>query len=179
MMNAMGRCRRMKSLLLPFAAALALASCAGYQLGGLKPKQLDGVRGIAVPMFANDTAHPRAEALATSAVTDAFVQDGTYRLATRDRADAVLEGTLSRIEYSSLRGSRRDTLLPEELTNRVSLRWVLRDAKDPTRVLARGTSTGSSQLFVDSNLQTARNNALPDALERAGEALVSRLATGF
>ncbi len=162
-----------------FAATLALASCAGYQLGGLKPGQLDAVGKISVPMFVNDTAHPRAEALATSAVTDAFVQDGTYRLARRAEADAVLEGTLAEIDYSSLRGSRRDTLLPEELTNRVTLRWVLRDARDPTRVLATGTSTGESQLFVDSNLQTARNNALPDALERAGEALVSKLATGF
>jgi hypothetical protein len=38
---------------------------------------------------------------------------------------------------------------------------------------------GVSRFFVDSNLQTARNNALPDALRRAGEALVSRLADGF
>ena len=28
-------------------------------------------------------------------------------------------------------------------------------------------------------LQTARNNALPEALERAGEALVSRIANGY
>ena len=29
-------------------------------------------------MFANDTLHPRAEALATSAVADSFVEDGAY-----------------------------------------------------------------------------------------------------
>ena len=57
--------------------------------------------------------------------------------------------------------------------------WTLRDARNPTKILASGSSTGSSQLFVSSNLQTARNNALPEALAHAGEALVSRISNGF
>jgi hypothetical protein len=161
------------------AACLAFVSCAGYQIGGAKPKSLAAVRSIAVPMFGNATLHPRAEALATSAVSNALVQDGTYQLANRDKADAVLEGELSEIKYSTIRGTRLDTLMPQELSNTVTLKWTLRDARDPTKVLASGSASGSSQLFVDSNLQTARNNALPEALERAGEALVSRIANGY
>lgn len=168
----------MKTLLL-LAPVLFLVSCAGYQLGGVKPASLAQVKTIAVPMFTNATLHPRAEALATSAVANAIVQDGTYRISKTDDADAVLEGNLLEIKYSAIRGTRLDTLLPEELTNRVTLGWTLRDARNPTKVLASGTSTGSSQLFVSSNLQTARNNALPEALERAGEALVSRIANGY
>lgn len=156
-----------------------LVSCAGYQLGGVKPATLAHVHAIAVPMFSNATLHPRAEALATSAVANAIVQDGTYRITRTDQADAVLEGKLRKISYSTIRGTRLDTLYPEELANTVTLEWSLRDAKDPTKVLASGTSTGTSQLFVSSNLQTARNNALPEALERAGEAMVSVLATGY
>jgi hypothetical protein len=70
-------------------------------------------------------------------------------------------------------------MLPEELNSSVSLTWTLRDSRNPTRILASGQSIGRSKFFVDSNLQTARNNALPDALERAGEALVSTLANGY
>jgi hypothetical protein len=168
----------MKTLFL-LAPALLLVSCAGYQLGGVKPASLARVKTIAVPMFTNTTLHPRAEALATSAVANAIIQDGTYRISRTDDADAVLEGNLLEIKYSAIRGTRLDTLLPEELTNRVTLGWTLRDARNPTKVLASGTSTGSSQLFVSSNLQTARNNALPEALERAGVALVSRIANGY
>jgi hypothetical protein len=130
-------------------------------------------------MFSNSTLHPRAEALATSAVANAIVQDGTYRISGLNKADAVLEGRLREIKYSTIRGTRLDTLYPEELSNTVTLSWTLRDARDPSKVLASGTSTGSSQLFVSANLQTARNNALPEALERAGEALVSRIANGY
>lgn len=166
-----------RMLLLP--ACLAFTSCAGYHLGGAKPASLAQVRNLSVPMFSNGTLHPRAEAIATSAVANAIVQDGTYRITTLDQADAVLEGEISQINYSTIRGTRLDTLMPEELANTVTLKWTLRDARNPTKVLAEGSSTGSSQLFVSSNLQTARNNALPEAAERAGEALVSRIASGY
>ncbi len=161
------------------APLLALASCAGYQLGGVKPASLAGVKNIAVPMFSNQTQHPRASALATSSVINALVQDGTYRISTLDKADAVLEGGLARIEYRSIRGTRIDSAFPEELSNTVTIDWILRDAKDPTKVLAKGNSKGVSQLFVSANLQTARNNALPEALDRASEALVSSIANGY
>lgn len=163
-------------LLSPF---LLLVSCVGYQLGGVKPASMAKVQTIAVPMFSNSTLHPRAEALATSAVANAIVQDGTYRIARSDQADAVLEGDLREIRYSVIRGNRLDTLRPEELANTVTIDWKLLDARDRTRVLASGTSRGVSQLYVSENLQTARNNALPEALERAGEAMVSRIANGY
>lgn len=156
-----------------------MVSCSGYRLGGVQPKSLSHVRNITVTMFHNDTQHPRAEALATSAVATSVVRDGTYKITTQDRADAVLEGTLSSITYSTIRGTRRDTMRPEELENTVVLTWRLRDAKNPTKVLASGSSSGRSQLFVSSNLQTARNNALPEACMRAAEAMVSRIATGY
>jgi hypothetical protein len=107
------------------------------------------------------------------------VMDGTYRITSDAKADAVLEGTLHRIEYTPLRSTRLDTLRPEELQNTVILNWKLTDARDRTKVLASGSSTGTSRFFVDSNLQTSRNNALPDALQRASESMISRLANGF
>jgi hypothetical protein len=168
----------MRNLLLG-GLLLGLTGCAGYRLGGVKPRSLEKVSTISVPMVANLTQHPRAEALATSAIASAFAQDGTYRLGSADQADAVLEVSLSEIAYTPLRGNRLDTMLPEELSNTVTLEWELKDARDPTKLLARGRSRGSSRFYVDANLQTARNNALPDACERAGEALVSQLANGY
>ena len=177
MMHSQPR-RLVKTLALP-VILLGLVSCAGYQLGGVKPKSMAGVKSIAVPMFSNATLQPRVNALATSAVASAFVRDGTYRIGDVDHADAVLEGRVRKIDYTSIRGVRLDTLFPEELANTVTLEWTLLDARDRTKVLASGVSTGSSQLFVSSNLQTARTNALPEAVERAGEKLVSRLANGY
>lgn len=158
---------------------IGLAGCAGYRIGNQKPEQLAGISRIAVPMATNDTLHPRAETFATSAVADAMAQDGTYRLSTLDQADAVLELRVSHLDYNTIRGSRVDTLLPIELANKVTINWSLRDASDPTRVLAAGSSSGRSQLFVSSNLQTARNNALTESVERAAKQLVARISNGF
>ena len=160
-------------------APLLLVSCAGYHLGSTKPASLAHVKSIAVPMFANDTQHPKAETLATSAVSNALSQDGTFRISSSEHADAILDGRIRNISYSAIRGRRLDTLHPDELTNTVTLVWSLKDARNPGHILASGSSAGSSQLFVDPDLQTARNNALPDALERAADSLVSRLANGF
>lgn len=165
--------------LLPLLLALALPSCAGYHLGGVKPSAMRNVKNITVPMFKNDTLQPRAEAIATSAAIDAFVLDGTYRITPIDQADGVLEVHVHKIEYSQIRATRLDTMRPEELQNTVTLNWVLKDARNPIKTLASGSSLGTSRLFVDSNLQTARTNALPDAMERATESMVSRLANGF
>jgi hypothetical protein len=164
------------TLLLP---SLLLASCAGYQLGGTKPAALAAVRTLAVPMFANDTQHPRAEVIATSAVANALTQDGTYRIARSGTADAILEGRITSISYTAIRSRRLDTLRPEELASYVTLAWTVTATQPPGKVLAAGSATGNSTFFVDRDLQTARNNALPDAMERAGQAIVSQLSNGF
>jgi hypothetical protein len=166
-------------LMILLAPVFLLASCAGYRLGETRPPVMNGVKNIEVRMLANSSLMPRANAVATSAVTEAIVQDGTYRIASSDKADAVLEGKVASIRYQPIRGRRFDTLRPEELSNTVTIVWTLRDAKDPTKVIMAGSSRGTSEFFATSNLQTDRNNALADASQRAGVALVSTLANGY
>ena len=78
-----------------------------------------------------------------------------------------------------LRTERLDTLRPSELGNHVVIDWELKDAGDPTKVLARGTATGVSRFFVGDNIQTARTNALPDACRQAANDIASNLGDGF
>jgi hypothetical protein len=168
----------MKSSIL-LAPVLMLASCAGYHLGETKPAAMKEVKTIDVRMFSNSSFLPRANAVATSAVAEAIVQDGTYRIASLDKADSILEGNVSGIKYRPIRGRRFDTLRPEELTNTITISWKLVNAKDPTKIIMAGSSRGTSEFFATDNLQTDRNNALADAAQRAGVALVSTLANGY
>lgn len=156
-----------------------LASCAGYQLGGAKPTHLAAVESIHVPLFENDTLQIRAESYATNSAVDALTRDGTYRIATADTADAVLEGRVSEIDYSQISSSREDTLSTEELSMEITIEWVLRDGSNPARILEKGKSSGETRFFAGGNLHVARTNALPDALRRAAESMVARLADGF
>ncbi|MBT8036981.1 MAG: hypothetical protein KJO21_05505 [Verrucomicrobiae bacterium] len=159
--------------------SLFLVSCAGYKLGGAKPAHLAHVQSIHVPLFANDTLLIRAESLATNSAVDAITRDGTYRVASADTSDAVLEARVASVHYRQVSSSRRDSLRSEELGMEIIITWVLRDALDPSRVLERGTSKGTTRFFARGNLHIARTNALPDALRRACESMTTRIADGF
>ena len=171
------------ALLLGLAMASALVlgqgGCAGYTQGGAKPGHLAMVHHINVEMVENDTQIPRAAALATNSLIDAITRDGTYRICKVDTADARLLTTLQKVEYRQARATSEDILRSEELAIEVYLRWSLVDARNPARILASGTSRGSTRFFVDPNLQTARETALADAIKRAAEGAVARFTEGF
>jgi len=156
-----------------------LSSCAGYRLGGEKPEHLASVNSLYVPLAKTRTLFPRSEALTTNIVVDAITKDGTYNIGTASHSDATLLLTLEEISYRQTRSDRRDTLRSEELTLEVKINWRLVDPKRPGDPLEEGSNSGRTRLFVDDNLQTARANALPDALQRAAQAIVSRIADGF
>jgi len=168
----------MNRIILPLLS-LILVSCAGYQMGGSKPSHLSHVKSIQVPLFVNDTQLTRADAYATNSLVDALTNDGTYRIGRADTADAVLEGIVKTADYSQVSSSRRDTLRSEELSMDITIAWTLRDADNPTLILDQGETKGQTRFFAGDNLEIARTNALPDALRRASEAIVTRLADGF
>lgn len=159
-------------------ASLLLSGCFGYQLGGAKPSALAGVHSIAVPMFTNETLEPRVGVLATNAAVNALAADGTYKISSKAEADAILEASVTKIDYIQIRASRLDTLRPEELENIVTVEWKLID-RQSGRLLDSGAALGTSRFFLDPNAQTSRTNALPDAVENAGRSIASQLGDGF
>ncbi len=156
-----------------------LTSCAGYQFGGNKPEHLRGTKSVSIPLAKSRVIFPRVEALATNSMVDALVSDGTYRLKKSSVADATLVITVEAIDYQQVRSSTVDVLRSEELQLLVTVSYKLTDNNHPGVVLDAGQERGNSRLFVDDNLQTARMNALPDALQRATQSIIARLADGI
>lgn len=169
----------MRPFLLPLFCFIALSSCAGYRLGGQKPTHLASLKSIYIPLAKSRVILPRAEALTTNSVVDSFVNDGTYQIGSASHSDATLFVTLTSLNYRQVRSSRFDSLRSEELEMEVTLDWTLVDPSKPGSPLDQGTSRERSRFFVSDNLQTARANALPDALEGAAQGIVSRLSDGF
>ncbi len=158
---------------------LFIVSCTGYQLGGSKPSNLSHVKRLYVPMFENDTLFARAETHATNSVVDALTRDGTYQIVSSESADAILKGRITDLDYGQVSSIRTDSLRSEELSLTIHIDWALVDASNPSRFLMKGRSTGRTTFFARGNLNIARTNALPDALQRACESLSSRVADGF
>jgi|GEM_PF-5184284 len=62
---------------------------------------------------------------------------------------------------------------------RVTVSWELIPNDLKRSPLDQGKTTGRSRLFAQENLQTAREGALIDALQRATLSIVSRLTDGY
>ncbi len=88
---------------------LALAGCAGYQLGptnGLRA----GARTIQINPFSNQASEPRLSEAVTASLRKNLQQDGTYRLGTRDDGDIILTGTILNLDRTQLSFQPNDIL---------------------------------------------------------------------
>ena len=168
----------MKRFSLAALSCLCLSGCLGYHIGPVKPQYLSGIHTIAIPTFKNQTLQPRIEVLVTGTVIKQFQQDGTFRIASNENADAVLEGQIINVSRSPARSVRGNVLATTEfnLVMRVKYRLVGRDGQP---LGPQGVATGTTSFFVGSDVATDERQALPLASEQLATQLVSQLSEGW
>jgi outer membrane lipopolysaccharide assembly protein LptE/RlpB len=172
----------MKKFLILAAALLPLGGC-GYHLGEVKPTPMRRVTTLAVNTFKNQTLIPRLEAQTADAVVKQFQQDGTYRIESADRADAVVEGTIVSVERQPMRIFANNVLQTSEFELTLIVKYRVIDRVTGT-VLIEGTARGVTPFFtesdlINSDLVTNQNMNYPIAAQRMAEHLVSRVAEGW
>jgi hypothetical protein len=161
-----------------FLLALLSSGCAGYHLGPATPAYLREIHSIAVPTFRNATLDPRIEVLVTGTVIKQFQQDGTFRIANENNADATLKGEIITVGRSPARSVRGNVLATTEfnLSLRVSYTLVGRDGKT---IAGPSQAAGSTSFFVGEDVSTDQRQALPLAAEQLAVQLVSQLSEGW
>ena len=171
--------------LLPLLAlALVFSGCAGYKIGPIQPKRMRAVQTLAVPNFKNDTLEPRVEVLMANAVIKQLQQDGTYRVAREQDADAILECSLDEIQRRPSRSVRGNVLQTREFT--LVLRATYRVMQRSTGMeLDSRTVTGQTSFFVSgtntiaADVNQDERQAFPIAAEDLAVRLVSQLSEGW
>ncbi len=171
-----------RTLIHPLLAAAAVGSlclgCSGYRLGAAKPLEFENIQSIAVPTFKNLTLEPRVSDLVTDSVIKQFHNDGTYTIGTVESADAILRGTIRRVDRAQLRSARFNTLRSRELRVRITVDYELEEAGTGV-TLSRGTVLGDTNMFLDPNFQLTERQAFYDMSKEMAADLVSRLAEGW
>lgn len=155
-----------------------LSGCAGYRLGDVKPSKLRDIQTIAVNTFKNNTFHPRIEALVTNTVIKQIQQDGTYRITTPDKADAILDGVVLRIGRGPVRFVRGNALATREFNLGVTVGYTLR-MPNGKALTAPGAISGRTSFFVGTDVNADERQALPLATEDLAVRLVSQLSEGW
>ena len=173
--------------LLSLVTALLCVSC-GYHVGPVKPKRLEGIRRICVKNFKNDTLEPRMEAMLASAVIKQLQLDGTYQVTDENHADAILQGSLQRIERTPSRAVRGNVLQSSEYRLTITGHYRLTTARTGT-VLDERNVTGTTDFFVSAgssgaDLLTAdsaqdERQAMPLAVEDLDTRISSLISEGW
>jgi len=182
------RCRRAQTkglssfiqflpLWLAISLALVQCGCAGYKVGPSNDLRA-GDKTVQITPFANQTLEPRLGDAVTSALRKELQRDGTYRLATRETGDIVVNGTVTRY----LR--QEQTLTPEDVVTVQDYRIALTaqvTARDRTsgKLLLDQPVTGYTLLRVGSDLTSAERQALPLLATDLARQVVSLLADGI
>jgi len=172
----------MKKLLLLIPLLLSLGGC-GYHLGEIKPTPMRRVTTIAVNTFTNKTLLPRVEAQTADAVVKQFQQDGTYRIESADRADAIVEGSIESVQRQPMRVFASNVLQTSEFELTLIVKYRVID-RITGAVLMEGRAVGVTPFFtetdrVNSDLVTNQNMNYPIAAQRMAEKLVSKVAEGW
>ena len=166
------------------ATAFVFPGCAGYHVGPVKPTPMANVKTIAVQTFKNDTLEPRVEVLLASTVIKQLQQDGTYKIAREDSADAILEGTLTEIERKPQRSVHGNTLLSREYDLILRVRYRVVERATGKELESRSVNGRTSFFVSGSNALAADVNqderqALPIAAEDLATRLVSQISEGW
>ena len=163
----------------PFIAVfLLLTGCLGYHVGPVKPSVLRDVHGIAVPTFENKTLLPRIEVLITNSVIKQLQQDGTYRIANENNADAILKAEISEINRTPARSLRGNVLATTEFNLAMHVKYKL-ETPSGTVLMPSTEVVGTTSFFVGEDVTTDERQALPLAAEELAIHLVTQLSEGW
>ncbi len=124
---------------------------------------------FSVRMFENNSLEVQAGILVTNAVTDMVQRDGTYKLASYGDCDFRIEGTITNISYRSLQVKSSNTYISTELAACVSVSYRIIETKTNAVLLAKSLTKEASFYNEDTNIQTARDNAISYAARKIAE----------
>jgi outer membrane lipopolysaccharide assembly protein LptE/RlpB len=163
----------------PFIAAFfLLTGCLGYHVGPVKPSVLRDIQAIAVPTFENKTLLPRIEVLITDSVIKQLQQDGTYRIANENNADAILKAEITDISRAPARSVRGNVLATTEFNLTMHVKYKL-ETPSGTVLMPSAEVVGTTSFFVGTDVTTDERQALPLAAEELATRLVTQLSEGW
>ena len=164
-------------LFLALVIGFAFSGC-GYHLGEIRPTPMRSVRTLAVPTFKNKTYEPRVEVILADTLIKTLQEDGTYTIVQGSRADATLEGVLTKIERRSIRSVQNNVLATSEFELRLDIQYTVYSQLTGATLL-QGRVIGKTTFFANEDLQTTERQAIPLAARDAAIQITTEIAEGW
>lgn len=157
----------------------SLTGCAGYRVGDISGRDLQGVRTVYVPVARNTSLAPNAQMLVTDAIIRRFGSDGTLEVTQNAAADSELDVTVTNVQQTAVRSSSNDILVTAQyqLTIQATVTYVNR--KLGRKIFENYAVAGSTTFFTQANIQEGARQALPLAAEDLANNTVKLVTEGW
>jgi hypothetical protein len=154
------------------ALAILAGGCLGYRLGTTLPPD---IKSIYVPVFVNKASYPQLETETTSAAIQALQLDGTLKVTTRDKADTLLDVTLT--GYSLTAISYDPTRPTSANEYRMTLKATLTLTRRTTKKVIAGPVevSGETTFILSGDMAAAQRTALPSAAKDLATRIVEQV----
>jgi hypothetical protein len=162
--------------MLAVALAVIVSGCAGYRLGPSNGTAA-GEKAIQVNPFVNQTMEPRLGDAVTTALRRSLQSDGTYRLATRDTADIVVNGTVLRYDRHELSLLPNDVLTVRDYRITATAQVTARDLNSGKIIFDRAL-TAYTLVRVGQDLTSTERQAIPLLAEDLAKSVTALLVDG-
>ena len=158
---------------------LVLSGCAGYRVGDISGRDLQGVRSVYVPVAHNSSLQPDVDMTVTNAIIRRFNNDGTLTVQQNNAADSELDVTVTNVYQTAVRSSNSDILVTAEyqLTIQATATYVNR--KLGRKIFENTSVTGNTYFFTQADIQEGIRQALPLAAQDLANNTVKLVTEGW
>jgi hypothetical protein len=156
-----------------------LAGCAGYRVGNISGRDLQGVRSVYVPLAKNVSLEPDLQTLATNAIIQRFNNDGTLTVNQTGDSDSELDVTISNVQRSPVASSTSNILVTAEYQITIEAKATYVNRRLGRKIFENVTVTGATTYFTQSDILEGERQALPLAAQDLANNIVKLVTEGW
>ena len=168
--------RRWAAAVLSGCLAAALCGCAGYRLGpsnGLAA----GSASVQITPFINQTIQPHLTDYVTAQMHKEIQVDGTYKLATHDDGDIIVNGVMTAYDRAVITLASDDIMTAQDYRLTLTAHVIARERATGKTVLDQMV-TGVTIIRVFNDLTSSERQAMPLLAQDLAEKVTALLADG-
>ncbi len=160
-------------------SAWGVSGCAGYRLGSVGGKNIQGITSIYIPMVHNLTLEPQMESPTTTAIIRAFDQDGTLKTAASDASDAELTVTIVGVNKQQLQTEYLDVSATTQVKIVIAAQVTCINRRTGKKIVDGVTVEGANSYFINRDQVEAERQALPVAEQDLAKHIVALIVEGW
>jgi hypothetical protein len=159
--------------------ALACGGCAGYRVGNISGRNIQGVRSVYVPVVRNSSLQPDLQVTVTNAIIRRFNDDGTLEVNQDANADSELDVTITDVRNSAVASSTSDLYVTAQYQVTITATATYVNRRLGRKIFENAPVSGSTTFFTQADIQEGERQALPLAAQDLAQNAVKLVTEGW